>query len=233
MRGGWLFVIFIFCFIGAMGAYVLRKGDMHSELSYLAKLKKQWSGMAAPSAKSTSSEKSASTTEESKKHLAPPGYYCLLERVSISNDSGVIAFAAGSKLALLSRDKGKMRLTDGHTDVVVDESIVTNDLDIADMARKNDAASQRQINAILSQQKALADRNESEASERLRKRQEQLDQIAASRPAVVAQPTQSPLDRGAYDQHSSYYYYHYYSGPYYDRWGNRYYLNGYGNHVYY
>lgn len=66
------------------------------------------------------------------RRLAPPGVFYLLNRISVTTDSGVVGVAAGTQLLLLEKlEDGGLKVTDGPEDFVVAPSEVTNDLDSA------------------------------------------------------------------------------------------------------
>jgi len=92
---------------------------------------------------------SGRTADQPPRRPVPPGYYCLLRRVSQFTDSGVVAWPPGTRLALMSRTKGNVRLTDGDTDVDVEDLDITNDLEIAELVQQNYIELQSQIRAIL------------------------------------------------------------------------------------
>ncbi len=70
-------------------------------------------------------------------HLAPPGIFYMLERVSVTNSAGVQALAPGEEVRLMQRKKnGVLRVTTGRADFDVKLSQVTNDLDKAQQARQ-------------------------------------------------------------------------------------------------
>lgn len=73
------------------------------------------------------------------KHLAPPGIYYMTERVAVQHKNGVYAVCPGERVNLLKRlDNGKLKLTTGTIDFTAKESFVTNDLDIAQRAERED-----------------------------------------------------------------------------------------------
>ena len=75
------------------------------------------------------------------KRLAPIGIYYTLERISVETSSGLVAVHPGTKVNLLARKPGgKLRLSDGAVDFVVNETQVTNDLDVAEAVAKKHPA---------------------------------------------------------------------------------------------
>lgn len=72
------------------------------------------------------------------KKVAPPGDYYLLERVTFETPNGVVALSPGEPVKLLGRKNGKMRVMVGTMDFEVKESQVTNDLELAVEAEKQE-----------------------------------------------------------------------------------------------
>ncbi len=76
------------------------------------------------------------------RQLAPEGVFYLLERIAITNDSGVIGELPGTKVTLVTGGETKMQVTDGERTFEVTPAQVTNDLGLAASARKSDETSQ-------------------------------------------------------------------------------------------
>ena len=71
--------------------------------------------------------------------MAPPGTFYLVQRVTAQNASGFRAANVGEKVTLLGRLPGKkLKVTVGNADFVVHESQLTDDLDVARQAEKED-----------------------------------------------------------------------------------------------
>jgi hypothetical protein len=85
------------------------------------------------------------------KHLAPEGVYFLLQRASLTTDSGVIGFAPGTKVTLLGQTDSVSSVTDGQYRFSVPSSQLTNDLDIAESVAKSDYAAQAKIAEYIAQ----------------------------------------------------------------------------------
>ncbi len=83
--------------------------------------------------------------------LAPDGTYFLLRRVSLNIDSGVVGFAAGTKVMMLKQGDPLSTVSAGKYQFSVAPSLLTNDLDIADGVAKSDYAAQAQIAAGIGQ----------------------------------------------------------------------------------
>jgi hypothetical protein len=90
-----------------------------------------------PAATTFSSKIGGEATGE--KQFAPPGTFYVVKRVSVMTANGVKAVSPGEKVKLLQRvGGGKMKVTTGDSDFEVDESAVTNDLDLAREAEKQE-----------------------------------------------------------------------------------------------
>ena len=61
-------------------------------------------------------------------NLAPTGVYYLIQRISITTDSGVISIPAGKKL-IVKAEGEPLRVTDGENEFKVSHAYVTNDMD--------------------------------------------------------------------------------------------------------
>ena len=71
------------------------------------------------------------------RRLAPPGIFYMVERVSVTIPTGVIAVEPGEEVRLMQRKKGgRLRITTGRYDLDVKEAQVTNDFDFAQAARQ-------------------------------------------------------------------------------------------------
>jgi hypothetical protein len=87
------------------------------------------------------------------RHLAPPGIYFLLQRVSFMTDSGVVGDSPGTKVSMV-KSGSPMKVSDGQNQFDVDPTEVTNDLDIATRVFYADRAVQAQISKVTSQEAA-------------------------------------------------------------------------------
>lgn len=72
----------------------------------------------------------AEAPAEPSKNLAPPGTFYVIQRVSITTDSGITGIAPGTRVTMVSPGP-PMRVTDGQNQFDVQPEQVTNDLDIA------------------------------------------------------------------------------------------------------
>ena len=90
-------------------------------------------------------------------HLARQGTFFVLQYVSIPAPHGVIGFEPGREVRFVraDREKGELVVTDGEYEVEMKPSQLTNDLDIAALARRGDEDSQRRISAFLDHERAV------------------------------------------------------------------------------
>jgi hypothetical protein len=89
--------------------------------------------------------------------LAKQGTFFVLEYVSVPTPNGIIGFEPGREVHFVraEHDKGMLIVSDGEHDVEMKPSQLTNDLDIADLARNGDQSSQHQITAYIAHEKAV------------------------------------------------------------------------------
>ena len=73
------------------------------------------------------------------KPMAAPGYFFMLDRVSVQVPDGVIAIVPGDLVKLVQRkDNGKLRVTNNQADFEVKEEQVTQDPEVAQIAEKRE-----------------------------------------------------------------------------------------------
>ena len=93
-------------------------------------------------------------------HLAPPGTFFVLTYVSVPTSHGIIGFEPGREVHFVQVDraKGRLLVTDGQYQVELQPSQLTNDLDMAAMARKGDQESQQQIHSYIDREEQVYSR---------------------------------------------------------------------------
>src|SRR5437764_586283 len=97
--------------------------------------------------------------------LAPEGTYFLLQYVAVSTATGVIGEAAGTTVKLAKRDGSTLEVADPENRVFrVDESQVTNDVDLATAAARRDAAVQTATQRYVAEEIRRFERQESDAT---------------------------------------------------------------------
>jgi hypothetical protein len=72
------------------------------------------------------------------KHVAPPGVFYMLERVSAETKNGIVAVVPGDEVKLLKRTGDVLTVSNGTADFEVKASQVTDDLDRAREAEKKE-----------------------------------------------------------------------------------------------
>ena len=118
----------------------------------------------------------------------------MLSYVAARTDKGVEGFDPGTEVHLVEvhRPTRTLVVTDGRAQVEVPPTALTNDLDMAALARQKDQANQARIAAYQQAEQTQYDKAEKEAADYTAKdlanrKEEQVAQIEAAQPA--AQPT--------------------------------------------
>ena len=162
------------------------------------------------------------------RHLAPHDTFYLLTYVSVTTDKGVEGFDPGQEVHLVEvrRATHTLVVSDGHAQVEVPPSELTNDMDIAALVRQKDEASQARIAAHVQAEQAAYAKYERAAAEFTardvaHRRQEQQEQAAELRKeeempvAQTAEPASAPDAADGYYGSGGYGYgnpYSYFSG---------------------
>ncbi len=84
------------------------------------------------------------------RHLAPEGTFYVVEYLSTHTPHGIAGFVPGQEVHFVSANqaKGTLLVTDGKYQIEANPVQLTNDLDVAEMARRQDQDSQRQLQAM-------------------------------------------------------------------------------------
>ena len=100
------------------------------------------------------------------RHLAPHDTFYILSYVAVKTDTGVEGFNPGQKVQLVQVNRADHTLivSDGHAQVEVPPSNLTNDLDVAAAARQKDRASQAQIAAYTQKEQEAYDQFQKDAA---------------------------------------------------------------------
>jgi hypothetical protein len=97
--------------------------------------------------------------------VAPPGVYFTLAYLSVRTRSGITGLAAGTQVTCV-KDEGPVLLVKaGDLEFEVKRQYVTNDLDVADIAARNDAEAQQALAAYMAQQQQQAIEHRNETSQ--------------------------------------------------------------------
>jgi len=123
-------------------------------------------------------------------NLAPDGTYFLLQRISITTDSGITGDAPGTKVTLVAAGP-PMQVTDGQNEFEVQPSQVTNDLDVAQRVFYADQTAQAEIKAMRAKQSPQTDKQLEAAQKLMIEKQHELGQS-------LAQPL--PMSTGELDE---------------------------------
>ena len=100
-------------------------------------------------------------------HLAPHDTFYVLSYVAARTNDGVEGFDPGQEVRLVEvhRATHTLVVTDGHAQVEVSPDKLTNDMDIAALARQKDEASQARVAAHLRTEQEAYDKREREAAD--------------------------------------------------------------------
>ena len=92
---------------------------------------------------------------------APSGVYFTLTYISVRNPSGITGVSAGTQVACV-KDEGPVLLVKaGNLEFEAKRQYLTNDLNIADLAVRNDAEAQQEVASYIArQQQAIDQRND-------------------------------------------------------------------------
>ena len=102
--------------------------------------------LALPKAQAQTAEQMVHTDTKGR-HFAPHDTFYTLGYDSVRTDKGVEGFPPGTEVHLVSvnREAHTLTVTDGHANVELPPDKLTNDLDVANLVRAKDQASQAQI----------------------------------------------------------------------------------------
>ena len=144
------------------------------------------------------------------RHLAPHDTFYMVAYVAVKTDTGVEGFDPGQEVHLVEvrRPTHTLVVSDGHAQVEVSPDQLTNDMNIAAMARQKDQADQAQITAYIQSEKEAyekflreaADSTAKDLEKRKQDQQKALAETQAEEQTPVAQvaPAQNaPLSADA------------------------------------
>ena len=131
--------------------------------------------------------------------LAPEGTFYLMERVVVKSDSGVTGFAPGTRVKLIEDRGDKLFVTnDDNIKFEAPSDKVTNDLDLAALAARQDAQSQQ---ALAQDMKEQMDAYRAGKEKEIPLYDQQQRDVEARRAAAaIAAKGNNPLDREAYHE---------------------------------
>ena len=126
------------------------------------------------------------------KNLAPAGTFYIVQRVTVTTDSGITGIAPGTRVTMVSPGP-PMQVSDGQNQFAVQPEQVTNDLDIAARVYYADRNAQAAVNAS-SAQAAQASAAAELASEKAWQAKER------TLSTLYAQPASLPMSTGELNQ---------------------------------
>ena len=132
--------------------------------------------------------------------LAPAGIYFTLLYLSVTSPSGITGLSAGTLVACVKDNGGMLLVTTDTLEFEAKRQYLTNDLDIADLASRNDAQAQQAVASSIAQQQAIYQATRDEENAALEQRQREIAAKRAAAAAAQMSGYSNPLERGAYDQ---------------------------------
>jgi len=136
--------------------------------------------------------------------LAPEGTLYLIKYYGVKKVSGVIGVLPGTRLKLV-KDLGetmKVKTADEYRiEFEVDSDKLTNDIDLAEWAKRNDEQSQKSLNDYMKQARDNYVADQQKFNPLYAQQAEDAENREKERSTVGGRSTK--LDRGAYDQHYS------------------------------
>ena len=139
------------------------------------------------------------------RHLAPRGTLYLLSYVAVKTDKGVEGFDPGQEVHVVEvhRPTQTLLVTDGHAQVEVSPSKLTNDLDLAAMVRSKDEAKQAQVASYIQAEQTAYNKYEREAADATAKDLERTREVQQAQAAEVRREEQTPVAQTAQPVYSS------------------------------
>lgn len=95
-----------------------------------------------------------------RQRLAPPGVYFTLRDFSVRKPSGLIGVSPGTQVVCVKDEGPLLRVKTGNLEFDAERQYLTNDLEFAELAVRNDAAAQQAVASdIAKQQQAINQRD--------------------------------------------------------------------------
>ena len=134
-------------------------------------------------------------TDAKGRHLAPRDTFYLLSYVAVKTDKGVEGFDPGQEVHLVEvhRPTQTLVVTDGHAQVEVPPSKLTNDMDVAAMVRQKDEAKQAQVATYVQAEQEAYNKYEREAADATAKDLEHARDVQQQQAAEVRREEQAPV----------------------------------------
>jgi len=130
-------------------------------------------------------------------HLAPEGVYFTLRYFSVHSPHGVRGILPGTKVVRV-RDVGPSMLRVSAGDIQFDAKAqdLTNDLDVADLASRNDEQAQEDVASSIAHDQAMDKARREEENTAFEQRQREIEAERAAE--AKAARYENPLERGPY-----------------------------------
>ena len=86
-----------------------------------------------------------------------PGIYFTLTYLSVRNPSGITGLEAGTRVVCVKDEGSVLLVKAGNLEFEAKRQYLTNDLDVADLAVRNDAEAQQTVASYIAQQQQAID----------------------------------------------------------------------------
>jgi hypothetical protein len=134
--------------------------------------------------------------------LAPKGVYYLLERVSVTTDSGIFSAPVGTKVTEIKTTVTGMAVTDGQHQFNITPSQVTNDMTVASQLANHDRATQARLKADLAQQAKIYQEKETASIKQSAAQSATLQQAAPPQEQAAPIPSTDNLHTTYHKKHA-------------------------------
>ena len=134
-------------------------------------------------------------TNADERHIAPHDTFYMLAYVAVKTGTGVEGFDPGQEVHLVevNRMDHTLVVSDGHAQVEVSPSQLTNDIDMATAARQKDQVSQARVATFTRQQREAYDKFQKDAAESTQKDLDQHNKDVEENLAARAKQENAPV----------------------------------------
>jgi len=133
-------------------------------------------------------------------NLAPSGVYFTLAYLSVPSPFGVTGLTPGTRVVCVKDEGAVLLVKMGNLEFEVKRQYLTNDLDVADLAFKNDVQAQQAVKSAIAEQQAMDQARRDKENAAFDQEQRELEVKRAVAAASQAAAYSNPLDRGAYNE---------------------------------
>jgi hypothetical protein len=92
--------------------------------------------------------------------LAPPGVYFTLTYISVRNPYGITGVEPGTRVVCIKDEGPVLLVREDNLEFEAKRQYLTNNLDVADLAVRNDAQAQQAVASYIAQQQQAIDQRE-------------------------------------------------------------------------